>query len=168
MKKIEDIKGFTLVELLVTMVILSIITAMAFPLVRKISQNNTEKKYKTYANSLEKSAKLYVDSYKDDLFNNNKSLNICITYKELHNKSLNICITYKELHNKLLAKDIEDNNLSCNSNKTFVQVIKENGIYKYKAQLGCGKKKASNSELIDNEITINYPSNNDLICDVTI
>ena len=154
MKKIEDIKGFTLVELLVTMVILSIITAMAFPLVRKISQNNTEKKYKTYANSLEKSAKLYVDSYKDDLFNNNKSLNICITYKELHNK--------------LLAKDIEDNNLSCNSNKTFVQVIKENGIYKYKAQLGCGKKKASNSELIDNEITINYPSNNDLICDVTI
>ena len=56
-------KGFTLVELLVAIVILGIITGLSIPLLRVISNNRTEKQYKTYMDSMIASAKLYNDSY---------------------------------------------------------------------------------------------------------
>ena len=61
-KKIKKIKGFTLVELLVTVSILGLITAMSIPVIRNIIEANTIKKYTTYKDSVETSAKLYVDS----------------------------------------------------------------------------------------------------------
>ena len=61
-KKIKKIKGFTLVELLVTVSILGLITAMSIPVIRNIIEANTIKKYATYKDSVETSAKLYVDS----------------------------------------------------------------------------------------------------------
>lgn len=137
----EKIKGFTLIELLVTMVILGIVAAMAFPLVRKISENNTERKYKTYANSLESSAKLYVDSYGDDLFGHRNG---------------EVCVSYKELHNKLLTKDIADNNLSCNTDDTKVRIIKTGNVYSYVVQLGCGQK---NGDKVNSSYIATYPKN---------
>lgn len=94
-------KGFTLVELLVTIVILGIITGLSIPLLRALSNNRTEKQYKTYLNSLVASAKLYNDSYSSDLFGNNE----------------NGCefVTFQELFSHKLLKDIMISNISCNS-----------------------------------------------------
>ena len=61
-KKRKKIKGFTLVELLLTISILGLITAMSIPVIRNIIEANTLKKYATYKDSVETSAKLYVDS----------------------------------------------------------------------------------------------------------
>ena len=72
MKKINS-KGFTLVELLATMVILGIITGISMPLLRNVMARREYKKYDTYQESLIYASKLYVDSYKEDLFGYSKS-----------------------------------------------------------------------------------------------
>ena len=137
-------KGFTLVEILVTMVILGIVTAMAFPVLKTVSENNTEKKYKAFSKSLESAAKLYVDSYSNDLFSGEKTGSSCIYFNQMHTK--------------LLTKDIEDNDISCNSSKTFVIVKKLDDVYKYEVHLGCGKKQSNGAET---EATIFYPKTQD-------
>ena len=45
-------KGFTLVELLVTISILGLITALSLPVIRNIIEANTMKKYSTYKDSV--------------------------------------------------------------------------------------------------------------------
>ena len=61
-------KGFTLVEFIVAITILGIITALAFSGVTGIVENNRKKKFEEYGNSLIYSAKIYVDSYSEDMF----------------------------------------------------------------------------------------------------
>ena len=140
--------GFTLIELLATVVILGIIIAMAFPMLRRISEDNMNRKLKTYANSVESSAKLYVDSYSEDLFGRDKSGIVCLTYDELKSKSL--------------IKDISDNDISCNSNKTIVQVTKLGDAYTYDVQLGC-----TNSKNSDESNLIIFPKNSNLKCETS-
>ena len=135
--------GFTLIELLATVVILGIITAMAFPMLRRISEDNMNRKLKTYANSVESSAKLYVDSYGEDLFGRDKSGIVYVTYDELKSKSL--------------IKDISDNDISCNSSKTIVKITKIDDAYTYDVQLGC-----TNSKNSDGSNLIIYPKNSNL------
>ena len=90
-------KGFTLVELLVAVAILGIITGMSIPLIRNVRQNNEQRKYTSYGESLVQSAKLYVDSYGEDLFGHKKSGCALITYQQLEDKGLAKAYNEKKL-----------------------------------------------------------------------
>ena len=141
-KKRKKIKGFTLVELLVTVSILGLITAMSIPVIRNIIEANTLKKYATYKDSVETSAKLYVDSYSEDLFGKNKSGCAYITYDQMKDKNL--------------IKNIQENNVSCDSDKTYVRVVKLNGKYTYATQIGCGNS-SGNEKIASSKVNVLYP-----------
>lgn len=108
--------GFTLVEVLVTMSILGIISVISLPLISNISHELNEKKCDTLKEALISSAKLYVDSYKEDLFGNQKSGCAEITYQTL-------------LEKKLMQ---ESDNLDCVNDTTAVMVKKNSDKYDYK------------------------------------
>ena len=120
-------KGFTLVELLVVIVILEIITGISIPLIRNIRDRNENRQYTAYMDSLKSSAKLYVDSYSEDLFG--------------HEESSCAIVRYSQLEEKGLLKDIAVNDISCNSEDTLVRVVKVNNKYSYSPMISCGEKK---------------------------
>ena len=120
-------KGFTLVELLIVIIILAIITGISIPLIRNIREKNQNKEYTNYAESIEYSAKLYIDSHKEDLF------------VEDGEEACEI-IEYADLERKGLLKDIGINDVSCDNANTFVAVMKKGNEYTYKVNLMCTKE----------------------------
>ena len=99
-------KGFTLVELLVTSTILGVITTISIPLIRNIQLRQEKKKYQTYLDGMEYSAKLYVDSYAEDLFG--------------HEEAGCKIVSYSKLNERNLLKDIQMGDVSCDNDDTFV------------------------------------------------
>ncbi len=130
--------GFTLVELLVVIVILGIITGISIPLIRNLQQNNEMKKYTTYMDSIKYSAKLYVDSYSEDLFG--------------HDKTGCAIIKYSQLEEKGLLKDISIDDVSCNSEDTYVKVVKIDNKVGYSTTVGCGKKKNDGTVQVETQL----------------
>jgi len=61
-------KGFTLVELIITIGIMAIVLMVAFPSVSKLQRTNKYKKMISYGEAMASSAKLYVDQYQEDLW----------------------------------------------------------------------------------------------------
>lgn len=119
-------KGFTLTELLVAVVILGIIAGLSIPLIRNLSGEFQRRKYQTYADAVLVAAKLYNDSYSEDLFG--------------HNEYGCAYITYDKLIEKRLIGDIEVEGMSCNSDMTYVRVTKQKDKYGYSPFISCGKK----------------------------
>lgn len=83
-------KGFTLTELIVTMALLGVISAIAFPAITKLQTQNQKQMYKTYEKALLNGAKLYVDKYGRDLWDSPVTDPTCviITYKDLTDEDL--------------------------------------------------------------------------------
>ena len=133
-------KGFTLVELLVVIVILGIITGLSIPLIRNLSASMEKKKYTTYNETLLSGAKLYNDSYSEDLFG--------------HNENGCAYVTYSQLEDRNLLKDIEISDVSCNSDSTFVRILKIGDKYAYSPFLGCGKEKNGKAGSIDTTLPV--------------
>ena len=144
MKKITN-KGFTLIELLVTMAILGIITGISFPLIRNIQETQEKRKYTVYRDSIEYAAKLYLDSYKRDLFGYDEDSTSCAY------------ITYEQLKDKNLISNIEIDNVTCDSPKTYVKVIKYGKDYMYHPYITCGIK---GEDGVFEDVIYNYPEGN--------
>lgn len=131
---IENNKGFTLVELVVTIAILGIITVISFPLIRNIINNNDAKKFEQYSDILTEAASLYVDNYNEDLFCRKDTGCAYIKYSDLKKKNL--------------IKDIQVDGVSCDTENTFIKVEKNKGNYKYTTYMGCVTKGTSDYQVI--------------------
>lgn len=83
-------KGFTLTELIVTMALMGVISAIAFPAITKLQTQNQKQVYKTYEKVLLNGAKLYVDKYGRDLWVSPVTTPTCviITYEDLRYEDL--------------------------------------------------------------------------------
>ena len=134
----KDKRGFTLIEVLVSIAIMGILLIITLPQVNKIRQDNKTKKYETYENSIERAAKLYLDSNSKDLFGYHETGCAIVKYTEL--KSSN------------LLKQFQESEVKCdNDEETYVVVYKVKDEYRYTTSLVCRKNN-----------TIVYPENKDL------
>ena len=123
-KFIKNNKAFTLIELIVVIAIIGIILILALPQVGKIQEANKNRKYEVYEMSIERGAKLYVDSRARDMFGNNNSG--CVTVK------------YSELKASNVIKDFGMDDVTCsNDSETYVEVRKINNDYRYDVAIIC-------------------------------
>ena len=123
-KFVKNNKAFTLIELIVVIAIIGIILILALPQVGKIQEANKNRKYEVYEMSIERGAKLYVDSRARDLFGNNNSG--CVTVK------------YSELKASNVIKDFGMDDVTCsNDSETYVEVRKINNDYRYDVAIIC-------------------------------
>ena len=129
---IKSEKGFTMVELLVSMAIMGLLVIMAFPTIRAIQTNNKNKKFEEYGKSVVSAAKLYVDSYGEDIFDPTKS-------------SQRYQLNFDDLVKKDLIKDINMSDTTCITGKSNVWVVKYNDDYSYCLHLSCRLKNSDDS-----------------------
>ena len=122
----KDKRGFTLIEVLVSIAIMGILLIITLPQVNKIRQDNKTKKYETYENSIERAAKLYIDSNSKDLFG--------------YYTSGCYQVSYGELKKANLIKDFSEKDITCDNSYTYVNVTKTNDEYHYMSNLVCKDK----------------------------
>lgn len=119
-------RGFTLVELIVVIAIMGVILILALPQVSKIQSANKAKKYEAYKGSFTSAAKIYIDNHKKDLFGNQETG--CVT------------ITYDQLKQDNLIKNFSETGVNCNyNNESKVDVTKDHDQYYYSTNITCTK-----------------------------
>ncbi len=120
-------KGFTLIELIVSIAIMGILLIIALPQVSKIKEENKDKKYEAYQNSIERASKLFMDSNSKDIFGYQDSG--CYRVK------------YSELKNANLIKAFAEQDIVCsNDEETYVDVKKVLNEFEYISSLVCRNK----------------------------
>ena len=149
--------GITLIELLVTIVVMGVVAGLSVPVIRNINQQRINRKYSVYLDSLVYASKLYTDSYSTDLFGFKTTGCSYVKMKDL--KKYN------------LIKDIDLNGVSCNSPYTAVKVVKFREKYYYKAYIGCGsgEKQANKPDIfLPEQLKISKVCDTDLSANIII
>lgn len=122
----NDKKGFTLVELLVTITILGILTIMALPTVSRMRSEGNTKQYEIYGRSILSGGKAYNNSYEEDLFGTVESG--CVD------------VPYTDILSRKLVKEITISHADCNADDiTKVRIRKANKRYSYELFMKCTK-----------------------------
>ncbi len=99
---------------------------MALPQISNIQQENKNKKYDSYKEAIEAAAKVYIDTHERDLFGNQESG--CVT------------ITYGMLKTDDLIQNFGEKGVDCSrDDETLVYVTKENKKYYYVTNITCRK-----------------------------
>ncbi len=136
-------RGFTLVELIVAVSIMSIIVILAIPSIGAIQKRNALKRYENYGETVLTSGKLYTDSNEIDMFG--------------YDSDGCYDISFEKMFYKKLLKDIDYKDVTCADNetkKTFVRVKKLDGNIRYQLSIRCidGSNKEVYYEPIKNPI----------------
>ena len=122
-------KGFTMVEVLATFVLMGIILGIAFPAIDSLYQDSSKQTYETYEMALKTAAKLYVDQYDRDLW----------TYSTDSSVENETCVKleFKDIRCEGLIKDFEGKNKNyvVDENNTYVYAIKKGNKVRYETYL---------------------------------
>lgn len=117
-------KGFTLIELIATIVIMALILIMVMPSITALVNNNGDKSYEYYGDSLMEAAEIFVGREGED-----------ITSLGTLNFTGCIDITYQDLINSDLIKPYSDEKINCSNTK--VRYTKERNKESYSINLTC-------------------------------
>ena len=120
-------KGFTMVELLAAIAILGLLMIMAFPTMRAVQSRNEKRKYEEYGHAMLSAAKLYTDSYADDLFPKGYKNDFAV-------------ISTTDLAKKDLLKNIGFTDVSCIDGDSVIVVAKYGDDYQYCLSMKCKNK----------------------------
>lgn len=120
-------KGFTLIEVIVTIAIMGIITGIAYGSITSLQTRNRNKKYQTYEQVLVTGAKLYVDQYSRDMWDDEND-NTCYA------------IGYNTLVVNNLIQAYNQTGEVINSENTKVYVKRSNGSASYYPYLDVDSK----------------------------
>lgn len=122
--------GFTLIELIITIAIMGLILIIAIPSITALQNNNKDKGYEYYADSLIEASKVYVSKEGVDI-------------TPLGIKEFTGCvdITFNDLLDADLIKLYDDSNIDCSNAK--VRYTKEINKESYEYNLTCINKKTN-------------------------
>ena len=132
-------KGFTLIELLATIVIMALILIMVMPSITALVNNNEDKAYEYYGDSLKEAAEIFVGKEGED-----------ITSLGTLNFTGCVDITYNDLISADLIKPYNDGTINCSNAK--VRYTKERNKESYSINLVCIDTTTNKSVYNINEI----------------
>ncbi len=140
-------KGFTLIELIITIVIMALILILVMPSIVSLRRSSEEKQYEYYGDSLIEAAKVYVTKEGDD-----------ITSLGTINFIGCVDITYQDLIDADLIEPFTSDEVDC-SNAT-IRYTKDSNKESYSINLTCINTTTSETVYQSSEIS-------DITCTVT-
>ena len=139
-------KGFTLVELLVTITVLGIILAFSLVILNKLTVKNKDTEYKVYSDTLLQAAKIYNDEYHEDTFAKKEYGCAKVKFSTLEDK---------ELISKITVKNVNCGYRMGNNESSGVIIRKVKNKYYYETVLFCKETGAQEDKEEDHVVGAN-------------